>query len=97
MLEIIERLLNRINTRGLKLIFILTNIGYWIFINTLFIRAFYDRNSTFLGVNILVCINMFYFLAFADHGYFLKNYKKPTPQIAINQILGFLESAENFV
>lgn len=83
MIEIIERLLNRINTRGLKIINFLIPIIYLILANMLIICAVYDMRNTYFGVNIIIYINICYFLAYA----FLQRFLKKRKNITTREVL----------
>lgn len=64
MVEKVDRILNKINIKGLKVITFLALIVCFLSANMLIIRGLYDNMHTYFDMNIIVGINVWYFLTY---------------------------------
>jgi hypothetical protein len=87
MIQKIDRLLNKANVKGLKVIITLSIIVCFLSANILLIRGLYDgMRTTYLGINIIIEINLWYLMAF-NACYQLKRHHNFSSQAIIDHSL----------
>lgn len=89
MIEKIDKLLNKINIRGLKVIILLTLIVCFLSANMLIIRGLYDNMHNYFGMNIIIGINIWYFLTYNCYCRF-KRYQNYSARIILDSIFNLI-------